>query len=751
MTNPFKKESTIIIATLGPSTFKDHLLKKVEDRGVDFVRINLSHTPIDKVEETVQYITDTIATPLMIDTEGSQVRTGDLGVDSITLTMGKKIKVYNKHIVCDEGNIYIRPEIAVDQLQVGSLIFIDFDTIILRVDFIEGLKKNGYIICSVLSGGGMGNNKAVTIQQQGINLPALSEKDVKSLEIAKKYNIRFCSMSFIDSADDVLELKKLHPNLKVVAKIETEKGVNNLDEILDVTDGILIDRGDLSREIPLERIAFAQKVIINKANAKNIPVFVATNLLDTMMNSLRPSRAEVNDIVNTLLDGVNGLVLAAETAIGKNPIQTIDFMMNLCRETQEIQKSKILEGKDVGMGSLDAMKYITSPVVGSSLIKPHGGKLINRMFKTVLTKDAEHKMGILKVSKETVMDAEQIAIGAFSPLEGFLCENDFNSVLDEMRLSDGTVWTIPIIIQIDKMDAKRLEKAPEVLLVDDTGSKIAILHNESIFMMNKPNVLKKLFGTDNPSHPGVNKVLAGGDYIIGGKIELLQRSSNNFQHYELTPTQTRKIFESLNWKKIVGFHTRNVIHRSHEFIQLEAMKTAMCDGLFVHPIIGEKKKGDFQTEYIIKSYELMMKHFYPKNEVVLSAFATFSRYAGPREAIFTAICRQNFGCSHFIVGRDHTGVGEFYVSDASHKIFDQFPDLDIKPVIFDQVIFNTQSGSYQLDDLALHNSETVRDISGTKMREMLKNKEMPPNWFMRPEIATYLINRIKNRSPVFVE
>ena len=194
MTNPFKKEKTIIIATLGPSTFEDHLLKKVEDRGVDFVRINLSHTPIDKVEETVQYITDTIATPLMIDTEGSQVRTGDLGVDSITLTMGTQIRVYKKHIVCDEENIYIRPEIAVDQLQVGSLIFIDFDTIILRVDFIEGLKKNGYIICSVLSGGVMGNNKAVTIQQQGINLPALSEKDAKSLEIAKKHNIRFCSI-----------------------------------------------------------------------------------------------------------------------------------------------------------------------------------------------------------------------------------------------------------------------------------------------------------------------------------------------------------------------------------------------------------------------------------------------------------------------------------------------------------------------------------------------------------------------------
>ena len=181
------------------------------------------------------------------------------------------------------------------------------------------------------------------------------------------------------------------------------------------------------------------------------------------------------------------------------------------------------------------------------------------------------------------------------------------------------------------------------------------------------------------------------------------------------------------------------------------MKTAMCDGLFVHPIIGEKKKGDFQTEYIIKSYELMMKHFYPKNEVVLSTFATFSRYAGPREAVFTAICRQNFGCSHFIVGRDHTGVGEFYVSDASHKIFDQFPDLDIKPVIFDQVIYNTQSGSYQVNDLSLNNSETVKDISGTKMREMLKNKEMPPDWFMRPEIATYLIDKVKDGSQIFVE
>jgi len=391
--------------------------------------------------------------------------------------------------------------------------------------------------------------------------------------------------------------------MKVVAKIETEKGVNNLDEILDVSEGGLIDRGDLSREIPLERIAFAQKIIIKKANARNIPVFVATNLLDTMMSSLRPSRAEINDIVNTLLDGANGLVLAAETAIGKNPIQTIDFMMNICRETQEIQKSKILKGIDVDMGSLDAMEYITSPIVGSSLIEPHGGKLINRMSKRLLQEKDEQKMEILKVSKEIIMDAEQIAIGAFSPLEGFLCEDDFNSVLDTMCLSDGTIWTVPIIIQINKMEANRLAKASEVLLVDNTGSKVAILQNESIFMMNKKNVLKKFFGTNNPEHPGVNKMLAGGDYIIGGKIELLQRTSNNFKHYELTPLQTRQIFESLSWKKIVGFHTRNVIHCSHEFIQLEAMKTAMCDGLFVHPIIGEKKNGDFQTECIIESYD----------------------------------------------------------------------------------------------------------------------------------------------------
>jgi pyruvate kinase len=265
MTNPFKKKKTTIIVTLGPSTFEDHLLKKVEDRGVDFVRINLSHTSVDKVEETVQYITDTISTPLMIDTEGSQVRTGYLGVDSITLTMGDHLRLYKKHIVCDKNNIYIRPQMVVDQLQVGSLLFIDFDAIILRVDSLKELKENGYIICSVLSGGVMGNNKAVTVQQQSITLSALSEKDVKSLEIAKKYNTNLFSMSFVDSADDVLELKKLHPNAKVVAKIETEKGVNNLGEILDVTDGILIDRGDLSREIPLERIAFAQKIIINKA------------------------------------------------------------------------------------------------------------------------------------------------------------------------------------------------------------------------------------------------------------------------------------------------------------------------------------------------------------------------------------------------------------------------------------------------------------------------------------------------------
>ena len=307
-------------------------------------------------------------------------------------------------------------------------------------------------------------------------------------------------------------------------------------------------------------------------------------------------------------------------------------------------------------------------------------------------------------------------------------------------------------------DAEKSNKFVEgqeiALAYDGDGEVYGILHLEEKKQINKKDSAEKIFGTLDLEHPGVKKFLEKGDILLGGKITLIKRRNSLYKIYELTPEQTRKIFMERGWSKVLGFHTRNVIHRSHEFIQLEGMKRGLCDGLFVHPIIGKKKAGDFEADVIIKSYETMIENFYPEAKAFLSSFASYSRYCGPREAIFTALVRKNFGCSHFVVGRDHTGVKDFYHPKASHDIFDKFSDeeIGIIPVKFDKVFFSDIDNKYFHDTPLLeYPEENKLHISGTQAREMLQKGEMPPEWFMRPEISQIILDKINNGEKVFVE
>jgi ATP sulfurylase len=241
--------------------------------------------------------------------------------------------------------------------------------------------------------------------------------------------------------------------------------------------------------------------------------------------------------------------------------------------------------------------------------------------------------------------------------------------------------------------------------------------------------------------------------LLGGKIDLIRRRDSATKAYELTPKQLRRLFDERGWARVLGFHTRNVIHRGHEYIQMQAMEDENCDGLLVHPVIGQKKPGDFNPQYIIQSYEKMLERFYPRNRVVFATFSTYSRYAGPREALFTALCRQNFGCSHFVVGRDHTGVGNFYAPDASHRIFDQFPELGVKPVKFGEVFYSQSQQQYVHMKNGSHTSVThdKLTLSGSEARRMIQGGQRPPGWFMRPEIANILLGAIKNGEQLFAE
>jgi len=736
-----------IIATIGPSSNNPEILERLKDRGVSYFRINLSHTDIEDIEQKIQDI-NKYGIPIILDTEGSQIRSGNR--KEITYTDGSEVKIYDKPINCDSKKIFLNPANSVRELREGDLIFIDFNSLILRVYDTSKLESNGYINCKTIISGTIGGRKAVYIDSPSFHLPAFSEKDRKAIALAKKYNIDHFTLSFMSSALDVFEFKKLYPGAIAYAKVESRDGLKNFIEIAKVADGILIDRGDLSHQIPLERIPLIQKHIIRVCRQLGKEIFVATNTLEQMSYSLKPNRAEVNDIINTLLDGATGIALTKETAVGNYPVETVNMLTTLINQIKFLNKNTL--EKNI-LQKIEESNYSYSSKVPGLLIKPHGGILVNRIAHKNYTLKTNLKK--IEVSEEIIMDAEQIAIGSFSPIEGFMGRKEISSVLENMRLSNGVVWPLPIILPVDEAVAKNITIGEDISLVYKEDKEVyAIVHVDDIHKINKEIFVQKLYGTKDLEHPGVKKFMNQGEYIIGGKITLLKKRNSPYKMYELTPAQTRRIFTERGWSKVIGFHTRNVIHRSHEFIQIEGLKKSRSDGLFIHPVIGKKKSGDFEADVIMEGYEKMIEKFYPKSKAVLCSFASYSRYAGPREAIFTALVRKNFGCSHFIIGRDHTGVGNFYHPYASHQIFDKFTkdELGIIPVKFDKVFYSSTEKKYLHEPESKNHSDKEKlHISGTQARDMLKKGKVPPKWFMREEISKMLVDKIKNGEKVFVE
>ena len=358
----------------------------------------------------------------------------------------------------------------------------------------------------------------------------------------------------------------------------------------------------------------------------------------------------------------------------------------------------------------------------------------------------------ISLGQNKQMDVEQIAIGTYSPLEGFMGQADFLSVLNNMRLEDGTIWPIPITLDVAVETADILSIGNVVGLTNEYDEVMALLHLSEKFRFDWEDAALKMYGTNSEDHPGVQMLQAFEPVLLAGQIDLIKGRQSATRAYEQSPRQLRRLFEDRGWAKVLGFHTRNVIHRGHEFMQLKAMEDENCDGLFLHPVIGKKKAGDFKPEYIIRSYEKMIASFYPKDKVVLSAFTTFSRYAGPREALFTALCRKNFGCSHFIIGRDHTGVGNYYDPYASHRIFDKFPDLGIKIVKFHEIFYSKKLQNYVHENGNSPDHEErdkLRIISGSQARAMFLKGERPPSWFMRPEISNIVLDAVNRGEQVF--
>ncbi|AFZ25610.1 sulfate adenylyltransferase [Cylindrospermum stagnale PCC 7417] len=375
-------------------------------------------------------------------------------------------------------------------------------------------------------------------------------------------------------------------------------------------------------------------------------------------------------------------------------------------------------------------------------IAPHGGELVNRVATAAQKAEFLSKAEFLprvSLDDRAVSDLEMIAIGGFSPLTGFMNQQDYDRVVTEMRLANGLVWSIPITLSVTEEVASPLKEGGLIRLDNPSGEFIGVLQLTQKYQYNKSHEAINVYRTDDVKHPGVQVVYGQGSVNLAGDIWLLQRDSHAlFPSYQIDPAASRQMFQEKGWKTIVGFQTRNPIHRAHEYIQKCALETV--DGLFLHPLVGATKDDDIPADVRMRCYEILLEHYYPLDRVILAINPAAMRYAGPREAIFHALVRKNYGCTHFIVGRDHAGVGDYYGTYDAQYIFDEFApgELGIVPMKFEHAFYCTRTKQMGTTKTSPSKPEERVHLSGTKVREMLRRGELPPPEFSRPEVAAEL-------------
>ena len=376
------------------------------------------------------------------------------------------------------------------------------------------------------------------------------------------------------------------------------------------------------------------------------------------------------------------------------------------------------------------------------MIEPHGGMLVSRYVPPEERQELEARAQALPhvvLNRRQASDLDMIAQGAYSPLEGFMVQDDYLHVVEEMHLAGGLPWSLPVTLAVPEGEARSLREGQQVALRSEEGVLLGVLHLAEAYTYDRVREARLVYGTEEEAHPGVAQVYQQDDVLLGGSVRVLEPEQRPFAGHCLTPQETRALFAERGWARTVGFQTRNPVHRAHEYIQKCALEIA--DGLLLHPLVGETKDDDIPADVRMRCYEVLLQGYYPRERVVLSVLPAFMRYAGPREAIFHALVRKNYGCSHFIVGRDHAGVGNYYGPYEAQAIFGKFDpqELGVTPLFFENAFFCHRCMTMATAKTCPHDETSRVSLSGTQVREMLSRGEMPPVEFTRPEVAQVLL------------